>query len=108
NFTFNLSRHTLNNAQWLKQLQELLTPHPQVAKRLMVEITETVPAPEYHCIKEFLEAIKALGCQIALDDFGVGYTSFLYLRSLPIDFIKIDAAYIKNIHQDPINQTFVH
>ncbi len=71
------------------------------------EITETASTKNFIHAQSWMEKFKELGCQIALDDFGVGYTSFTYLRSLPVDFIKIDGSFIHNIDKDSSHRAIV-
>ncbi|MGE5416904.1 MAG: EAL domain-containing protein [Acidobacteriota bacterium] len=71
------------------------------------EITETAAIDNFKLVESWMTRIKELGCKIALDDFGVGYTSFSYLCNLPIDYLKIDGAFIKNIDSDESNRAIV-
>jgi diguanylate cyclase (GGDEF)-like protein len=105
--SLNLSRLTLNDSVWLDRFSGLLRENPSVAPRIVVEITETAALPAWENIEGFVGKIKDLGCSIALDDFGVGYTSFIFLKTLPIDLVKIDTAYVKGIHPDSPNMIFV-
>jgi EAL domain-containing protein (putative c-di-GMP-specific phosphodiesterase class I) len=68
--------------------------------RLGIEITETAASKNFSISESWINKFKKMGCLIAIDDFGVGYTSFSYLRSLPVDYIKIDGSLIKNIDSD--------
>lgn len=103
----NLSRLTLNDSIWLDRLCGLLRENPSVGPRLIVEITETAALPSWERIDDFVKKIKDQGCAIALDDFGVGYTSFLFLKTLPVDLVKIDAAYVKGIQPGSTNMVFI-
>jgi diguanylate cyclase (GGDEF)-like protein len=71
------------------------------------EITETASTKNFIQAQSWMEKFKELGCQIALDDFGVGYTSFAYLRTLPVDFIKIDGSFVHNIDKDSSHRAIV-
>jgi diguanylate cyclase (GGDEF)-like protein len=71
------------------------------------EITETASTKNFIQAQNWMEKFKKLGCQIALDDFGVGYTSFTYLRTLPVDYIKIDGSFVHNIDKDSSHRAIV-
>ena len=73
-----------------------LRSHPGVAGRLTVEITETAAIQDLDDTRGFVARVKDLGCRIAIDDFGAGYTSFRNLRKLGVDVVKIDGAFVKN------------
>jgi diguanylate cyclase (GGDEF)-like protein len=75
--------------------------------RLGIEITETAATKNFFLAESWLSKFKALGCLIAIDDFGVGYTSFTYLRTLPVDFIKIDGSFVKSIDSDADHKAIV-
>jgi diguanylate cyclase (GGDEF)-like protein/PAS domain S-box-containing protein len=75
--------------------------------RLSFEITETAAVVNFEHARIFIQDLKNLGCKFALDDFGVGFSSFTYLRELPADHIKIDGSFVRNLDQDPINQALV-
>ncbi len=75
--------------------------------RLSFEITETAAVVNFDHARVFIQDLKNLGCKFALDDFGVGFSSFTYLRELPADHIKIDGSFVRNLDQDPINQALV-
>lgn len=74
---------------------------------LGLEITETAATKNFIEAQKWMEKFKKLGCKIALDDFGVGYTSFTYIRSLPIDYIKIDGSFVHNIDKDSSHKAIV-
>ena len=103
----NVSAHTTGDKVWMRRLKELLEFKPQIARRLIVEITETVALKDLETTAGFVREVRGLGCGVALDDFGAGYTSFKSLRMLGITEVKIDGSYIKNLIENPDNQVFV-
>ncbi|HEX7971409.1 MAG TPA: EAL domain-containing protein, partial [Thiobacillus sp.] len=76
-------------------------------RRLIVEITETAAVSDLHDAQHMIEALRQLGCGVCLDDFGVGFASFAYLKHLHVDTIKIDGIFIRDLSNDPDNQVFV-
>jgi diguanylate cyclase (GGDEF)-like protein/PAS domain S-box-containing protein len=85
---------------------ELRTAHVD-PRRLIVEITETAAVTDLHDAQRMIEALHQLGCGVYLDDFGVGFASFAYLKHLNVDTIKIDGIFIRDLPSDPDNQVFV-
>jgi diguanylate cyclase (GGDEF)-like protein/PAS domain S-box-containing protein len=75
--------------------------------RFIVEITETAAVSDLHDAQRMIEALRQLGCGVCLDDFGVGFASFAYLKHLHVDTIKIDGLFIRDLPDDPDNQVFV-
>lgn len=104
---FNISGLTVGDRAWLRSLQSRLRDNRQVAERAIVEITETAALYDNTESTRFVEAVRALGCRVAIDDFGAGYTTFHHLRTLPVDVVKIDGSFVRDIKSSPDNQLFV-
>jgi len=104
---FNVSNLTTENPVWLDAITQQLKNAPSVAQRLIVEITETAVHRDLRRTAFFVASLQALGVQIALDDFGSGYTSFRQLKALSVDMVKIDGVFIKDLAQSADNQFFV-
>ncbi len=106
-YNINLSAQTLceDNAcgYILQQLQDYQIP-PQ---HICFEITETAVIANLGLAIEFIDELKKIGCQFALDDFGSGLSSFTYLKKLPVDFLKIDGEFVRDIVNDPMDRAIV-
>lgn len=105
--TFNSGVATVLHPEWLTSFRSLVGAAPDVAGRLVVEITETALIENIQTATRVVEDIKSLGCKVAIDDFGAGHTSFRNMRALPIDLLKIDGAFIKNLRNSPDDRFFV-
>ena len=103
----NVSGLTCSDLEWLTALRRLTIDRPDVLRRMIVEITETVALEELDQSVNFVDTLNELGCRVAIDDFGAGYTSFKNLRRLSVDMVKIDGAFIKNLADDTSDQIFV-
>ena len=97
NFSINLSAHAFNDPELLSILKEGLSTYRINPGNLMFEITETAALEDLPGARTLMNEIKELGCGFILDDFGVGFSSFYYLRELPVDVVKIDGAFIRNL-----------
>ncbi len=106
NLAFNLSNCGMLDSNILKITENLLSKY-NVAHRLIIEITETSINKNYEKAKLFIKTLRSLGCKFALDDFGAGATSFKQLKNYPLDYIKIDGSYIRDIIDNQISRHFV-
>ncbi len=104
--SINVSNLTTGSEQWLKMCSQLLHDEA-LASRFTFEITETAAQKDLRKTAYFTAAIQALGCNVSLDDFGVGFTSFRQLRSLSIDAIKIDGSFVLGLEENKENLIFV-
>ncbi len=105
--TMNLSGITAADPGWFGRIMDLLEANSSVTDRLVVEITETVVLNELAEIGRFIGRLRELGCKVAIDDFGAGYTSFRNLKELDVDIVKLDGAFCDNLSGNPDNQYFV-
>ena len=93
----NVSAQSVADPAFLEHAGALLDRHPGVAARLCFEITETAVIANLDDACRFIEAMRVRGCRIALDDFGSGLSSFAYLKRLPVDILKIDGAFVRDL-----------
>jgi diguanylate cyclase (GGDEF)-like protein len=105
--SLNISPDTTMDPDWWASIESLMSAHPGVAERLIVEITETVAIQDINDLRGFVMRLKNLGSRIAIDDFGAGYTSFRNLRKLGVDIVKIDGAFVQNIARSADDRAFV-
>jgi diguanylate cyclase (GGDEF)-like protein len=103
----NVSPGSTTDPNWWNGLGSLLRREPGVAERLIIEITESAAIDDIDETRGFVARVKDLGCRIAIDDFGAGYTSFRNLRKLGVDIIKIDGAFVQNIIRSEDDRAFV-
>lgn len=106
-YTINLSGASLNHDQFLVFLHEQFQQFAIAPEQICFEVTETTAIANLNQATEFMSELKNLGCYFALDDFGSGMSSFAYLRSLPVDFLKIDGRFVKDIVSDPTTYAIV-
>ncbi len=104
---FNISGLTAADRPWLRALVMQLRNRPDIASRLIVEITETAALYDIEESARFVAAVRRAGCSVALDDFGAGHTSLRHLQSLDVDTVKIDGSFIHNLADNPDNQVFL-
>src|SRR5579859_849204 len=104
---FNISGLTATDHAWLRLLVSLLRDRPEVARQLIVEITETAALHDIQESARFVGTLRELGCRVALDDFGAGFTSFRYMQALDVDIVKIDGSFVRNLAESYDNQIFL-
>ena len=102
--SINVSGNSLTLTHHVDAMISLLSDHPHLTRKLIIEVTETAAIDNMDVATRALRKLRALGCRIALDDFGSGYSSYGYIRSLPLDYLKIDGTYIRNILTDRTDQ----
>ncbi|MDX1443017.1 MAG: EAL domain-containing protein [Gammaproteobacteria bacterium] len=106
--SINLSGLSFGNFQLLDDLRELLSHSRSVRPtKLCFEVTETTAITSIHHARGFIEQLRAIGCRFALDDFGSGVSSFGYLKNLPVDILKIDGMFVRDICNDPADRAIV-
>jgi diguanylate cyclase (GGDEF)-like protein len=103
----NVSGTTAHDSAFLKAFVEHVRQNSAIADRLVVELTETAALHHFEENAQFVSKLREMGCRVAIDDFGAGYTSFRNLQMLRVDTVKIDGSYIVALTTSPENQVFV-
>ncbi|MEG4990009.1 EAL domain-containing protein [Microcoleus sp. BR0-C5] len=106
-YTINLSGASISNNQFMRFLIEQFYRYKVPPQTIGFEITETAAIANFEQARYFMSELKKIGCCFALDDFGSGLSSFAYLMNLPVDYLKIDGAFVKNISHNLISQALV-
>jgi len=107
-FSINLSGNSLSDHEFLDSVESLVLESGIPAKKICFEITETSAIVNLNCATEFIRVLKKLGCLFSLDDFGSGLSSYAYIQQLPVDYIKIDGMFIRNLVHSENDQALVH
>ena len=105
--SINLSGQSLGDDKFLPYVIDQFRHSGIDASKICFEITETAAIASFSQANRFIQALKELGCKFALDDFGTGLSSFGYLKHFPVDFLKIDGSFVKEILHDPIDREMV-
>ena len=103
----NLSGTSLNDERFLEFLIAELGSSELAAGAMCFEITETAAIENLSNVVYFMRELKNRGCHFALDDFGSGLSSFMYLKTLPVDYLKIDGQFVENVTRDPVDRSMV-
>jgi len=107
NIAVNLSGNHLDDVKFHAWIKEMLINYNEAADHLIIEITETAAIKNLASANDFIESMLDIGVRFAIDDFGVGFSSFHYIKSLPVHYIKIDGSFVRNLHVDEIDRVFV-
>jgi diguanylate cyclase (GGDEF)-like protein len=97
----NVSQHQFASGTLVPDVRSLLQRHGVAGQRLEIEVTESVLGGDIDSVRRQLHELRELGAAIAMDDFGTGYSSLSQLRTLPIDVMKIDRAFVRDLESDP-------
>lgn len=106
-FSINLSGVSLNDSGLTAYIEELFNRYHVPHNTICFEVTETAAVANLSLALEFIDRMHSLGCRFSLDDFGSGLSSFAYLQNLPVDYLKIDGAFVIDIHTNRINKAMV-
>ncbi|MGH9362313.1 MAG: EAL domain-containing protein, partial [Thermoanaerobaculia bacterium] len=106
-FAINLSGQSLSDDSFLDYVVGQLVESGVDSRRICFEVTETATISKLADATRFIKVLKEMGCRFVLDDFGSGLSSFAYLRDLPVDFLKIDGEFVKNMVEDEVKRALV-
>lgn len=106
-FAINLSGASLSDPQLLEFIEQALARHQVPAGLLCFEVTETMAIANLPLAVAMMTGLKALGCRLALDDFGSGMSSFSYLKQMPVDVVKIDGSFVRHMLENSVDRAMV-
>jgi len=106
-FAVNLSANAFERPDLTEFVRAILDKHGVPPTSVIIEITESLAVRHLSYVEKQIVSLRKLGCEMALDDFGKGYSSFSYLQRLPMNYIKIDGCFIKDLVKNPVDQKMV-
>lgn len=106
--SINLSGQSLSDKSFLEKVTNLMDDYEVNAKQICFEITETSAIKSPQVVRSFMKALNAKGVRFALDDFGTGLSSLTYLKQFPVDYLKIDGSFVRDIIADPVDRKLVY
>lgn len=107
-FSINLSGASLTSEEFLTFVKQVIKRYQVPTQMVCFEITESVAVANLDQARHFVHELQKIGCRFSLDDFGSGYASFSYLKNLPVNYLKIDGSFVKNILTDPYDGAMVN
>jgi diguanylate cyclase (GGDEF)-like protein len=105
--SINLSGSSLNDDKLLGFIEALFAQYPLPPERICFELTETTAVANLTKTADFVRHLQKFGCTFSIDDFGTGFSSYEYLKRLPVDFVKIDGGFVKEIERSPSDLAMV-
>lgn len=105
--TINLSGRHFGGTEMLELVQETTRRYHATPSGIVFEVTETAAVENFTDAVDFIGALRDMGYRFALDDFGAGFSSFHYLKHIPVDYVKIDGSFVRNLHRDRADRIFV-
>jgi EAL domain-containing protein (putative c-di-GMP-specific phosphodiesterase class I) len=106
-FSLNLSANAFETQDLTEFVRAHLDKNGVPPTSIIIEITESLAVRHLSYVERQIESLRKMGCELALDDFGTGYSSFSYLQRLPMDYIKIDGCFIRDLVDNPVDQKMV-
>ena len=106
-FAVNLSPRSMTDSEFLTVISDMPSLSVIGPVRLVMEVTETAAIYNIHVAKDFLRTLRNQGYEFALDDFGMGFSSFYQLKNLDVDYLKIDGSFVRNLSKDPVDRHLV-
>ena len=103
----NLSGQAFSDERLLPLIQEKMKQYDVAPQRLIFEITESASLTNLTATQNMIKKLMDLGCELSIDDFGTGFSTFSYLKQIPANSVKIDGSFVKNMVNDPIDRALV-
>jgi EAL domain-containing protein (putative c-di-GMP-specific phosphodiesterase class I) len=107
-FSINLSAQSLEDDNFLNFIVDLLDETKVPTDKICFEITESTAISNIISATRFMSILRGMGCRFSLDDFGRGFSSYSYLKNLPVDYLKIDGAFVRDLANDDIDHAMVN
>ncbi len=104
---FNLSAFSFRDTEWMLSIPAQLGARDIPCERIVLEVTEREALPNINAVRNIIETLRSHGLQFALDDFGSGFSSFLYLKYLPVDYLKIEGSFVQHMMADDRDRIMV-
>ncbi|GAB5604562.1 putative bifunctional diguanylate cyclase/phosphodiesterase [Sideroxyarcus sp. TK5] len=104
---FNLFPRSFNDIEWVRAIPAIAREAGMPCELIVLELTEREALPNLSQVRAVIEELKGTGIKIALDDFGSGFSSFMYLKYLPVDYVKIEGSFVQQIVNDPRDRIMV-